>query len=360
MKVLALTEGPNHVCYRYRIEAFAEALNERGWTLESLPLEPSTFRRNAQLRAAVGTDVVILQRKLLPLWQLRLLRRAARVLVYDFDDALYSRDSYSRKGSVSWARLMHFWATVYASDAVLAGNNFLRAQAAAYAQSERVHLLPTCVNPELYSPGRHQRVGCQAQLVWIGQHSTLNCLYLAEPMLAAAAEVLPGLRLRVICNRFPNLQGVAVVPRQWSQATEAEEIASADIGLSWLPDDTWSLGKCGLKVLQYMAAGLPVVANPVGMNREMVIHGKTGFLAATRDEWVAAITLLANQPELRRQMGEAGRRHVEQHFSVRRWAPVFAQLIDRLPVGRDEKLAPSRRRREPVFAGSARGEDFAP
>src|SRR5687768_14459919 len=105
MKVLALTEGPNHVCYRYRIEAFALALAERGWTLESLPLEPNTFQRSAQLRAAAAADVVVLQRKLLPLWQLRLLRRAARWLIYDFDDALFYRDSYHRKGPMSWARL---------------------------------------------------------------------------------------------------------------------------------------------------------------------------------------------------------------------------------------------------------------
>ena len=118
-----------------------------------------------------------------------------------------------------------------------------------------------------------------------------------------------------------------------SASTEAEEIADADIGLSWLPDDTWSLGKCGLKVLQYMAAGLPVVANPVGMNREMVIHGETGFLASTREEWATAVTRLARDPQLRQQMGAAGRQFVERHYSVQRWAPVFAELIDRLPQG---------------------------
>ncbi len=356
MKVLALTEGPNHVCYRYRIEAFATALNERGWTLESLPLEPNTFQRNSQLKAAAGTDVVILQRKLLPLWQLRLLRRAARVLVYDFDDALYSRDSYSRKGSASWARLAHFWATVYAADAVLAGNSFLQDQAAAYVQPERVHLMPTCVDPDLYPQSRHERRGSDVKLVWIGQHSTLNCLNLAEPMLAAAAEQLPGLQLRVICNRFPNLGGIEVAPRQWSQSTEAEEIADADIGLSWLPDDTWSLGKCGLKVLQYMAAGLPVVANPVGMNREMVVHGETGFLAASREEWVSAVTQLARQPELRKKMGEAGRKFVERHYSVHRWAPVFAELIHRLP--RQGAAQPERlRRRSAAQAGHPTPEE---
>jgi glycosyltransferase involved in cell wall biosynthesis len=331
MKVLALTEGPNHVCYRYRIEAFAMALAQRGWTLESLPLAMQTFQRSSQLRAAADADVVILQRRLLPLWQLRMLRKAAKVLVYDFDDALFYRDSYSRKGPLSWTRLAHFWATIYAADAVTAGNGYLQEQAAAYIEPDRVHLVPTCVDPQLYPLALHRRRAAEAKLVWIGQHSTLNCLNHAEPMLAAAAEQLPGLQLRVVCNCFPQLNAIQVVPRQWSAASETAEVADADIGISWLPDDPWSLGKCGLKVLQYMAAGLPVVANPVGMNREMVRHGETGFLASTPLEWARAIERLAQDPPLRARLGSAGREVVQRHYSVGRWAPEFAALIDRLP-----------------------------
>ncbi len=351
MKVLALTEGPNHVCYRYRIEAFASALAERGWTLESLPLDPNTFGRNAQLRAAASADVVILQRKLLPVWQLRMLRRAARTLIYDFDDALFHRDSYSRKGPLSWARLAHFWATIYAADAITAGNPYLREQASAYVDPGRVHLMPTCVDPALYPLADHGRSGTQVKLVWIGQHSTLAGLYFAEQALASAAESLPGLELRVICNRFPQLEGVRVVPRQWSQSTETTEVADADIGISWLPDDSWSPGKCGLKVLQYMAAGLPVVANPVGMNREMVIHGETGFLATSPEEWSSAITKLAASPELRNKMGAAGRRLVERKYSVSRWAPEFADIVDQLP-----RLAamPAKARREATQSGTTK------
>ncbi|MGE0607147.1 MAG: glycosyltransferase family 4 protein [Pirellulales bacterium] len=333
MKVLALTEAPNHVCYRYRIEAFAAALAASGWTLESLPLLPGTFQRNAQIRAAASADVVILQRKLMPLWQIRVLRRHARCLVYDFDDALFHRDSYSRKGPMSWGRLARFWATIYAADAVIAGNPYLREQASAYIQPERVHLVPTTVDLKLYPLAHHHRRGPDIKLVWIGQHSTLSCLNHASQQLAAAAERLPGLELRVICNRFPELRGISVVPRQWSMAGEAFELADADIGISWLPDDAWSQGKCGLKVLQYMAAGLPVIANPVGMNKEMVVHGKTGFLAATPAEWAEAAARLSQDLDLRRRMGAAGRETVSQLFSVERWAPRFAALIDQAPRG---------------------------
>lgn len=352
MKVLALTEGPNHVCYRYRIEAFGAHLAERGWTLESLPLLPNTFQRSSQLRESASFDVVILQRKLLPLWQLRILRKASKLLVYDFDDALFHRDSYNRKGPASWSRLAHFWATIYASDAVTAGNGYLHAQAASYIEPEKVHLIPTCVSPELYPLASHERVGSAIKLAWIGQHSTLPCLYFAEPMLAAADHRLPGLELRVICNQFPRLESPRVVPRQWSMATEAAELADADVGISWLPDDPWSLGKCGLKVLQYMAAGLPVVANPVGMNREMVLDRKTGFLAETAEEWTQAIETLANNPDLRREMGQRGRQLVEKHYSVARWAPRFASLIDGLGQQSQPPALPDSRSFVPYNGGT--------
>ena len=107
-------------------------------------------------------------------------------------------------------------------------------------------------------------------------------------------------------------------------------MATSDIGISWLPDDTWSQGKCGLKVLQYMAAGLPVVANPVGVQAEMVRHGETGFLAETPDQWAEAVGRLARDPALRRTMGRAGRRRVETGFSVAfgagRWLEVLRRL----------------------------------
>ena len=153
MQLLALTEGPDHVCCRYRIEAYRAALAVRGWTLDVVPLDRNTFRRHRQLRIAETADAVILQRKLLPLWQLRRLRKATAALIYDFDDALFCRDSYAEKGPASWKRLAHFWATIHAADAVFAGNRFLRDQAAAYVEPEKVHLMPTCVDPRQYDEG---------------------------------------------------------------------------------------------------------------------------------------------------------------------------------------------------------------
>jgi glycosyltransferase involved in cell wall biosynthesis len=123
------------------------------------------------------------------------------------------------------------------------------------------------------------------------------------------------------------IPGLDVVPRRWSSATEAAELTDADVGICWLPEDSWSRGKCGLKVLQYMAAGLPVVANPVGMNRRLVVDGQTGLLASTPGEWADAIGRLAADPTLRAAMGRAGRRLVARRYDVAVWGRRFAELI---------------------------------
>ncbi len=330
MKALALIESSNHVCYRYRVEAFAWELSRRGIMLEALPMGHSLKPRMRCLAAARHADVVILQRKLLPLWQLRLLRHIAPRLIYDVDDSLFQRDSYSRKGPDSWARLTGFWATIYAADAVTVGNSFLKSRADAYVDSRKVHVVPTCVDPDRYHMARHKSGPATIRLAWIGQKSTLPSLDLAREHLALANRRLPGLELRVICDHYPMLEGVSVTPRTWSSDNETAELANADIGINWLPDESWSQGKCGLKVLQYMAAGLPVVANPVGMNREMIIHGQTGLLASTPDEWAGAIERLASNPKLRQEMGRRGRQLVEERFSVERWAPRFARIVERV------------------------------
>lgn len=341
LNLLALVERPDHVCYRYRLAAFEPALARAGWSLQCEPLAKGGPARWRQLRRAGEADAVVLQRRLLPLWQLALLRKHARRLLFDFDDAVFHRDSYHPKGVRTWRRMMQFWATIYRADAVLAGNRFLHDRAASFVESERVHYFPTCVEP------RHYQVADQAgasalRMVWIGQRSTVPSLHAAGPALAAAAAACPGLTLRVISDVFPELPKVTVEQRPWSSATEAADLADAHLGVSWLPDDDWSRGKCGLKVLQYMAAGLPVIGNRVGVHRDMILAGVTGFLADTPSEWAAAVRRLANDAPLRAAMGRAARRHVEQHYSVEHWQQPFVDWLERL-VPRTEQEHSGRR-----------------
>jgi glycosyltransferase involved in cell wall biosynthesis len=118
-----------------------------------------------------------------------------------------------------------------------------------------------------------------------------------------------------------------VTPVRWSEETEASDVSAGDAGISWMPDDVWSRGKCGLKVLQYQAAGLPVIANPVGIHSTLVEPGVTGFLASAPAEWLGAVRALAAEPALRRRMGEAARARVEAGYSVDGWAKCFVATV---------------------------------
>jgi len=374
VRVVSLVESVDHVCCRYRLAAFRAAFTAAGHTFDIQSLPTGTFGRLTLGRGLRDADTVILQRKLLPRWTIALLRRRVRRLVFDFDDAVWLRDSYSPKGFDDSKRLERFRATLAACDLVVAGNDFLATEARRHTAPDRVIVVPTCVEPAKYPASRHesqssslecsplapravggvshvqatiipkyplapradhtqtqipQRVP-SLQLVWVGSHSTLRGLERFTHALSAVGEAVHGVRLKLICDRFLKIPGLTVDECVWSEDTEGAEIAAADVGIAWVPDDPWSQGKCGLKILQYQAAGLAVIANPVGVQPEMVRNRETGFLATTTDEWVAAVRELATDVALRRQLGLAGRRQVEDRYSVAVGARAWLAALERL------------------------------
>ena len=306
MHLVALVESPEHVCCRYRVSAFRPWLEENGHRLDLCSLPRRCWSRLRLARILRRADVVILQRKLLPLWQLYLLRSVSRRLVFDFDDAVFLRDSYSPKGLHSVRRLHRFIATLETVDRVAAGNGYLAGQAERWKMPRHVRVIPTCVEPARYSLAQHRHQGDGIELVWVGSSSTLQGLESIKPLLEELGQQVSGIRLKLVCDRFLTLRHLPVVCCPWSEQKEVEAIATADIGISWLVDDLWSRGKCGLKVLQYMAAGLPVVANPVGMHTDLVREGQTGYLPHTPAEWIEAVRRLAQDVELRRAWGRPG------------------------------------------------------
>ncbi len=293
----------------------------RGASITYVRLDQGSLSRLPALARAARFDAVILQRKLLPGWQIGFLRRISRHLVFDFDDAVGFRDSYDRRGVQSRGRSARFARTVRAVDTVIAGNDFLADCALrAGARVDRVHVIPTCVEPRLYPLAQQPAETPHLDLVWIGSASTLQGLEESRPIWEQLARAFPTLRLRIICDRFPESFPIPVVPISWTERDEGRDLAAAHIGVGWLPDDLWSRGKCGLKILQYQAAGLPVIANPVGSHCEMIKGGETGFLATTPAQWIAAVGLLGGDVDLRRKMGHAARQSVEAGYSVAAWS----------------------------------------
>lgn len=328
MQAAALIEAPGHVSSRYRLEAFAPALARAGCSLTLAPIPRAALHRLRLFARLRSFDVVVLQRQLLSTIELRYLRRMTRRLIYDFDDAMLYRDSYHPRGHHSAQRAGRFGAVVRAADAVIAGNSFLaRCAIQCRARADRVSIIPTCVAPDRYPsrPDIPQRE--TFEMVWIGSSSTLAALQRQRPILERIGREIPHLRLRVICDRFPALDHLPVIATQWRQETEAACLAHADAGISWMPDDIWSMGKCGLKVLQYGAARLPTIANRVGVHSEIIRDGVTGLLADSEDQWVEAVRTLASDRSRGRQMGSRARAVVERDYSVAAHADRFVSIL---------------------------------
>lgn len=334
MQLVALVESEDHVCCRYRLAALRPALAAAGHGLAFRPLPRTWAGRVALGRDLAGADAVILQRKLLPRVALALLRRRVRRLILDFDDAVWLRDSYAAKGFDDPKRARRFRAACASSDLIVAGNEYLAAEARRWAPAERVVVVPTVVDATRYRPLAASRPAPGLQLVWVGSSSTLRGLEQFAPTLSAIGRAVPGVRLKLVCDRFIAVPDLPVDACPWAEASEPADIAAADVGIGWVPDDPWSRGKCGLKVLQYQAAGLPVVANPVGVQAEFVRDDATGFTATAADEWVNAVHRLAADAALRARLGAAGRAQVEARYSVPAAAARWVAALDRLAAAR--------------------------
>lgn len=322
MRIQSLVESPDHVCCRYRLRAFEPAFRAAGHSLDYFPYHSGAWRPFRDLDPAA--DFVVIQRKLPSLWEEMALTRWRGRILFDFDDAVWLRDSYAGNFH-SGKRLRRFRRLMERATGVIAGNSYLAEAAWNCNPGLAVTVVPTCIDTSRYVLARHD--GPAVRLVWIGSSSTIRGLERIRPTLERLGREVPGLELKLICDRFPEFTPLKTIACRWSEEYEAAEIATCDIGISWIPDDPWSRGKCGLKLLQYMAAGLPVVANPVGVHPQMIVPGSNGFLAASEDDWIDAIRTLAADATMRRKMGQSARGTVEQFYSVPVGASRWLQFL---------------------------------
>ena len=162
---------------------------------------------------------------------------------------------------------------------------------------------------------------------WIG--TRVNLMYL-QTLSGALAQVGQGVhrpRLKVVCDAFPDMPGIEIEKKAWALADEPADARSFQIGIMPLPDDAWTRGKCGLKLLQYMAASVPVVCSPVGANCEIVHDGSNGFHARTESEWIDRLELLLGDAALRARLGQAGRDTAEAKYATARNAALFRDAL---------------------------------
>ena len=257
-----------------------------------------------------GADLLFVHRKTYPAALAGRLKGLARRRVFDMDDAIDLPPPSRLLDAAAKRRYRNnFEATVGAFDLVLCGNREL----ASRLPHGRYELLPTPIDTRLFAPG--DRLPART-LGWVGHADNLPSLEKLEAPLRELARRHPGLRLIVVADRPPRLSGIEVEFRPCRLSEEVSCFGDMRIGLMPLDDTAWTRGKCSFKAIQYMALGIPAVASPVGMNTEVLRHGETGFLPGSDREWVEVLDRLLSDDVLTRAVGQAGRREVEQHYSL--------------------------------------------
>ena len=323
-RLLILTRDRANAAFRQRIEPYLASLAARGIACEVVEVARCPVTRRGQMAQARAFDGVLVHRKTLTFWDARALRGARR-LVYDFDDAVMVQARAPDRPHAG--RLRRFRRTMARADLVIAGSRILAEHAYA-AGARRVAIVPTGLDASRLRPkATWAAAPGRTRLVWIGSASTLRQLEPFRPMFEALGRAVPGLVLRVIADADMRLDDLAVENVRWRLEDEARLLAESDLGIAPLPDTPFTRGKCGFKVLQYMAAGLPVVASPVGVNADYVRHRETGLWARSAEEWVEAIGRLAADAALRERMGREGRRRIEREFDFAVLAPGVCDAV---------------------------------
>lgn len=237
-----------------------------------------------------------------------LLRRSAHCILYDFDNAVMYNPQHPDKDWTSHFRL--FERTVRLAGSVIAGNAYLAEQR---PFCRTIHILPTGLDVRAYEAQGGKPSDGRLRLVWIGSRSTLRYLAEIKPALEKVGQGNSCVVLRIIADQFLDFKHLPVETCIWSLDTQAQRLQECDIGLAPLPDNRFTRGKCGFKILQYFAAGLPVIASPVGVNRDFVEKSGAGFFASTLEQWHQSIQRLIYDEPLRKDWGQKARAYVQQY-----------------------------------------------
>ncbi len=349
-----ISESPSQ---RFRFEQYFELLQTSGFSVKVRPfLSLSTWhliyqpgnvilkvlgvlsgflKRVLTLFIIPGFDFIFIHREATPLgppWFEWIASKIFRKkVIYDFDDAIWltltsKENSFAAK--LRWPSKTESICTW--SYSVSCGNNYLASFAKQYNQ--RVIVNPTTIdvrnvhNPNLFPPKIKSN---RLVIGWTGTHSTLTYLDLIVPVIQSLEKkLLDRFEFHVIADKNPNFELSSFHFIKWSKETEIQDLLQFDIGLMPLTNDLWAKGKCGFKALQYMAMGIPVIASPVGVNKDIIDEGVNGFLCKSLSQWEEKIVQLIKDHELRRRMGDAGRLKIMNNYSLDSNSDNFLSLFE--------------------------------
>jgi len=309
MNLLVLSNNPKRASFRQRIGVYLDTLRKNGMDCEVEKLPSGELARWKLFKRVTDFDGVFLHKKTLNPLDAVFLRRYAKKIIYDFDDAIMYSDKHPDRPSGKRQRA--FRRTVKLADMVIADNSYLAVHARNH--NTNVAVLTTGLDVDEYRQDTAPPDDGKLRLVWIGSQSTLNYLAQIKPALEQIGSRFDNVVLRIICDDFFDLQNMETEKRRWALETQAVDLAQSHIGLAPLPDNKFTQSRFCFKILQYAAAGLPVIASPVGANAEYIREGTNGFHAADCSEWIDKISTLLNDSRLRKRLGRTGRAQVQQY-----------------------------------------------
>jgi glycosyltransferase involved in cell wall biosynthesis len=324
-KVLALLSKYNLPSARLRIYDMVPYLEDYDISIHVVGFSKG-IPRLFQIFSLLKYHVVIIQKKTsLNRVELYLAKKLANKIIYDFDDATMFHELEHRK-PLTGKNFIKFLNTINIADAVVAGNDFL----VSFCKSNvtDIYKLPTPINTERYFPlvKKNKKI---VSLGWVGVPGSMGHLIKLLPILKNLSSKLP-FELIVISKKNLFYRGLKIRNIEWELDKENIYLNLIDIGLMPLDDSIWTNGKGGYKLIQYGAAGLPSIGSPVGINKEIIIHNKTGLLASSADEWKKYLELLINSTSLRKKMGREARKHVLKEYSLKAYAKKYAAIIKKL------------------------------
>lgn len=291
----------------------------------------SFLRRIRDVFRAVKYDYVFIYREAFLTGSVlfeRMLKLSGAKIILDFDDAIWLPDiSEANKKFSFLKRPEKIDDIIRLSDKIIVGNAYLKEYASRL--NGNVEIFPSTIDLEYYQYTPKFFANTNPVIIgWSGSHTTIKHFETILPVLKKI-KLQFGERVHFVVygdknyqHKELNIQGMA-----WSHDTEVPVISSFDIGIMPLPNDPWSQGKCAMKGLQYMGLGVPAVLAPVGMNNDVIQHEVNGFLASTEDEWFQCLSKLIINPELRKKVGEKGRKTVEEQFSCQQLHQKYIDIL---------------------------------
>lgn len=325
IKLLVLLTKREPPSSRLRFRNCAAEFIKNGIEPTFLPIQSGPIDRFRLFLRSKDFDVIIIQKKTsFRKFELAFLRFLNPNIIFDYDDAVMFHE-LEQGQPLNGKNIVKFFRTIKYCKAVVAGNKFL--SEFAKPNISLIQVLPTPINTEKYTIKNYLMDKKNIHIGWIGVSGNLKYIERIKPVFKEISKKHPNVVLKIISNTFISMDDVRTEFKKWRSDEEIEDLRNLDIGIMPLDDSLWTRGKCGYKILQYMGVGVPVVASPVGINKEFIKHGENGFLANALDEWFKYIDLLIINPDKRKKMGLNGREMIENKYSEKKYTKKYSNVI---------------------------------